>query len=215
MNHANDHRPHLAWIVCILIGGCSAPNPPASILSKRDGDPSTIRSDSEDPWHPSLDAGFDRSDWPTIRFEISMPAVACNPTYATPVIPPDGEVGRVGENLEFPTIATAMSTTTDRGAVRRSAMADPFVAAFDLVAAPFRMIQACPDSTVLEPVGGWGLLPGPGSAAAPARIEPVPEPPTIEADPVATTPDPGLDTGSIRPAFDRPADAATTPENRE
>lgn len=204
----------------ITLGGCAAPTVPPPNFTE---DP-TVATSPEDRWRPSLDGRFDRRDWPTIRFEISMASVPCNPTYATPVVPDHGEVGRLEETTSFPTIRTAMSTETDRSRIGWSAVADPFVAAFDLVASPFRMIGAPPDSTVLEPDGDWQLLPG---DEAPARVETPPDADpnaTIDADPTSTEPDGSPDeapdatattTGdsggwTISPAFDRPPDAAAS-----
>lgn len=220
-------RTGLAGITSTLtLGGCTAPTPPPLIFPGG----TTTTAQPEDRWRASLDGEFDRRAWPAIRFEISMASVPCNPTYATPVVPDDDGVGRLGETGAFPTIDTAMSTETDRGRVRWSAVAEPFVAAFDLVASPFRMIGAPPDSTVLEPNGAWVLLP---NGETPPPVEDVREPDDTLPPDGAADPPPAEDAGSseeagaagnttadsggwtISPAFDRPADAATAPRTTE
>ena len=204
---------------CITLGGCAAPSATPRTFSNA----TTTPKASESRWQTSLDRGFDRSDWPPIRFDVPMASVPCNPTYATPVVPDDDGVGRLDETSAFPTIDTAMSTETDRGSVRWSAVADPFVAAFDLVAAPFRMFGTPPDSTVIEPNGDWILLPEAdvrpeANDADDENGEIATTEVTAETeaagDPVPTTPE---DSGgwTIRPVFDRPADAGTTPETTE
>lgn len=213
----------------ITLGGCAAPTAPPLTFA---GTPTTTSTmTTKDPWRTSLDGAFDRSGWPPIRFEIPMASVPCNPTYASPVVPDDDGVGRLQETGAFPTVETAMSLETDRSQVRWSAAADPFVAAFDLVASPFRMIGAPPDSTVLEPRGDWELLPGcvPSAAVAPEASEieetdrsaPASEPdptedqgPSDEEDEAPTT-TAGSAGWTISPVFDRPADATTSSENEE
>ncbi|RPH19601.1 MAG: hypothetical protein CBC49_001310 [Alphaproteobacteria bacterium TMED89] len=211
----------------ITLGGCAAPTATVRTVD----DPPMASKPSEDPWQASLEADFDRSDWPPIRFEIPLASVPCNPTYATPVVPDDGAAGRLKETGAFPTIDTAMSIGTDRATIRRAAVTEPFVAAFDLVASPFRMIGAPPDSTVLEPNGDWILLPGCEPRAVTSPEPSMPE----NTDDAETTTDPsstdapmtagGKDTAptttgdsarwTIRPVFDRPADATTRPETDE
>jgi hypothetical protein len=211
----------------ITLGGCAAPAAETRTVADRP----TTATPHEDQWGTSLDGDFDRSDWPPIRFEIPMASVPCNPTYASPVVPNDGEVGRLEETGAFPTIDTAMSIGTDRGRIRRAALTEPFVAAFELVASPFRMIGAPPASTVLEPNGDWILLPGcdprvPASPEAPMPentddAETTTDPPSVDAPMTAggkdTAPTTTEDSAgwTIRPVFDRPADATTRPETSE
>ena len=214
--HQSTTRATLAGLAaCIALGGCAAPSAPPRTRSD-----TTTTSAFEGQWQTSLDRGFDRSDWRPIRFDVPMASVPCNPTYATPVVRDHGGVGRLNQTGAFPTIDTAMSTETDRGSVRCSALADPFVAAFDLVAAPFRMFGTPPDSTVIEPYGDWILLPGADVRPEAddddgeiAKIEVTAETEAV-GDPSPTTPD---DVGgwTIRPVFDRPAEAETAPETTE
>lgn len=221
-------RGFLAGVtIGIVLGGCAAPTAPTQALTEA---PDNTTS-PEDRWQASLDGGFDRSEWTRIRFEIPMASVPCNPTYATPAVSDDPTIGRRGETAAFPTIETAMSTETDRGRIRWSAVADPFIAAFDLVASPFRMIGAPPDSTVLEPNGDWTLLPG--ATAFDETPRGTDAPPTtgdtgsIDAAETAersraADPDDGTPTTTensagwtISPAFDRPADATNEPRTAE
>jgi len=59
----------------ITLGGCAAPSPPPLTFA---GTPTTTMT-TKDPWRTSLDGEFDRSGWPSIRFE-TMASDACRRT---------------------------------------------------------------------------------------------------------------------------------------
>lgn len=108
---------------------------------------------------PAASRGADRSGWAPTAFVVPVGWVAHQPTYATP---PAGVAGPAPRHDgRYPTPESAVDASSDPGARALDALAEPFLAAADIVLFPIRAAQTPPWSTVSSPAGSYQRAPNP------------------------------------------------------
>lgn len=126
----------------------------ASVTWTGSSKPSLRTAQDPDPWS--------RDDWNHVRITVPMSSTIHEPTYVSHALDDRGDTtaGRLVPPRAFPTSESSLVMDTDRDEVVLNALAAPFVASWDLVVSPIRMILMPPWTRFEGPRGGWVLLPG-------------------------------------------------------
>jgi hypothetical protein len=100
-------------------------------------------------------ASVDRSHWSPTVILVERRQVEAFPPYVSDVLRLEGTARERGE---WPTTGSVLEGSGCQKTAVAHAVAEPFVAAFDLVAMPFRMFSTPPLSTVRFPANPSGLI---------------------------------------------------------
>lgn len=147
-------------VIASCLAGCSTPS---NQLWTVDG---VSVAEAVDGGAPTADLslgvsrGADRSRWNRTTIVVPVGTVAHQPTYATS---PAGLIASPAPRHggAFPTPESAVDVSGDAGDRALDALADPFVAAADIVLFPIRAVESPPWSEASSPAGFYERAPAP------------------------------------------------------